>query len=107
MSHDISSTLTNISPCCITQGICGSDVHYLQHLRIGDFVVRKPMVLGHESAGIVTRVGKAVDTHKVGDRVALEPGVPCFMCDRCKAGTYNHCEKVRQRRVILPLEKMC
>ncbi|PWN28480.1 putative xylitol dehydrogenase [Jaminaea rosea] len=75
-------------------GICGSDVHYLQHLRIGDFVVRKPMVLGHESAGIVTRVGKAVDTHKVGDRVALEPGVPCFMCDRCKAGTYNHCEKL-------------
>lgn len=78
-------------------GICGSDVHYLQHLRIGDFVVTKPMVLGHESAGIVTRVGKAVDTHKVGDRVALEPGVPCFQCDRCKAGTYNHCEKVSER----------
>lgn len=75
-------------------GICGSDVHYWTHGRIADFVVNSPMVLGHESAGIVTRVGPGVDTHKVGDRVALEPGVPCARCDVCKAGTYNHCEKV-------------
>ncbi|CAO1617707.1 unnamed protein product [Sympodiomycopsis kandeliae] len=75
-------------------GICGSDVHYWTHGRIADFVVKAPMVLGHESAGIVTRVGPGVDTHKVGDRVALEPGVPCARCDVCKAGTYNHCEKL-------------
>ena len=74
--------------------VCGSDVHYVTHGRIGDFVVKSPMVLGHESAGIVSAVGPGVDTHKVGDRVALEPGVPCFKCDVCKAGTYNHCEKV-------------
>lgn len=75
-------------------GICGSDVHYWTHGRIGDFVLTSPMVLGHESAGIVSRVGPGVDTHKVGDRVALEPGVPCLKCDICKAGIYNHCEEV-------------
>ncbi|CAO1637453.1 unnamed protein product [Parajaminaea phylloscopi] len=75
-------------------GICGSDVHYWTHGRIGDFVLTAPMVLGHESAGIVTRVGPGVDTHRVGDRVALEPGVPCLKCDVCKAGHYNHCEKL-------------
>ena len=39
-------------------GICGSDVHYWTHGRIGDFIVNEPMVLGHESAGIVTAVGR-------------------------------------------------
>ncbi|CEH18250.1 xylitol dehydrogenase [Ceraceosorus bombacis] len=72
-------------------GICGSDVHYWKHGRIGDFVLTSPMVLGHESAGIVTAVGSHVKSHKVGDRVALEPGVPCFTCDTDKAGHYNFC----------------
>lgn len=52
------------------------------------------MVLGHESAGIVTAVGEGVTTHKVGDRVALEPGVPCFTCSTCKAGTYHLCPEL-------------
>ncbi|CDU26023.1 probable xylitol dehydrogenase [Sporisorium scitamineum] len=72
-------------------GLCASDCHYLHHGRIGDFVVRKPMVLGHESSGIVTAVGQGVTTHKVGDRVALEPGVPCRSCQVCLNGNYNHC----------------
>ncbi|GAK65324.1 xylitol dehydrogenase [Moesziomyces antarcticus] len=72
-------------------GLCASDCHYLHHGRIGDFVVRKPMVLGHESSGIVTAVGEGVTTHKVGDRVALEPGVPCGGCHSCLQGSYNHC----------------
>ncbi|PWY97604.1 putative xylitol dehydrogenase [Testicularia cyperi] len=75
-------------------GLCASDCHYLHHGRIGEFVVRKPMVLGHESAGIVTAVGEGVDTHKVGDRVALEPGVPCRSCPVCLNGDYNHCPKL-------------
>ncbi|EPQ32209.1 uncharacterized protein PFL1_00406 [Pseudozyma flocculosa PF-1] len=75
-------------------GLCASDCHYLHHGRIGDFVVRKPMVLGHESSGIVTAVGEGVDTHKVGDRVALEPGVPCRSCPICLNGDYNHCPKL-------------
>lgn len=72
-------------------GLCASDCHYLHHGRIGDFVVRKPMVLGHESSGIVTAVGEGVTTHKVGDRVALEPGVPCRSCQVCLNGMYNQC----------------
>lgn len=72
-------------------GICGSDVHYLVHGRIGDFIVKAPMIIGHESAGIVHQVGKSVKSLKVGDRVAIEPGVPCRYCDQCKAGKYNLC----------------
>ncbi|KAF2273472.1 GroES-like protein [Westerdykella ornata] len=72
-------------------GICGSDVHYWTHGRIGHFVVESPMVLGHESAGIVSAVGDKVTTLKVGDRVAMEPGVPCRRCVRCKEGRYNLC----------------
>ncbi|KAI0796728.1 xylitol dehydrogenase [Abortiporus biennis] len=72
-------------------GICGSDVHYLVHGRIGDFVVNNPMVLGHESAGIVSKVGKKVKNVKVGDRVAMEPGATCRICDDCKRGRYELC----------------
>ncbi|TFY83943.1 hypothetical protein EWM64_g74 [Hericium alpestre] len=72
-------------------GICGSDVHYLVHGRIGDFVVEKPMVLGHESAGIISKVGNGVKNVKPGDRVALEPGVSCRKCDACKGGRYQLC----------------
>lgn len=72
-------------------GICGSDVHYYTHGRIGKFVVEKPMVLGHESAGVVEAVGSAVASLKVGDRVAMEPGVPCRRCVRCLEGAYNLC----------------
>ncbi|XP_078451208.1 sorbitol dehydrogenase-like [Lampetra fluviatilis] len=70
-------------------GICGSDVHYWQHGRIGDFVLREPMVLGHEAAGTVCAVGASV-THLVpGDRVAIEPGVPRENDEFCKNGRYN------------------
>ncbi|KAM8877311.1 sorbitol dehydrogenase [Synchiropus picturatus] len=70
-------------------GICGSDVHYWQHGRIGDFVVRKPLVLGHEAAGRVVKVGSSVTHLKVGDRVAIEPGVPRDLDEHCKNGRYN------------------
>lgn len=72
-------------------GICGSDVHYWGHGSIGDFVLKDPMVLGHESSGIISKVGPEVTTLKVGDRVAMEPGIPCRRCDPCKAGKYNLC----------------
>jgi L-iditol 2-dehydrogenase len=75
-------------------GVCGSDVHYFQHGRIGPHVVRAPLVLGHESAGRVAAVGEGVTKHAVGDRVTLEPGVPCGRCEQCRAGRYNLCPDV-------------
>lgn len=103
-------------------GICGSDVHYLTKGRIGDFILTKPMIIGHEAAGIVAKVlvsttneskiywkikvkfcflffekrqiGKDVKNLKVGDRVAIEPGVPCRICDLCKNGRYNLCAEM-------------
>lgn len=76
-------------------GICGSDVHYWTHGRIGDFIVKAPMVLGHESSGVVEEVGSEVKNLKKGDRITLEPGVPCRMCDHCKEGRYNLCPDVK------------
>ena len=75
-------------------GVCGSDVHYYEHGRVGEFVVEKPLILGHECAGIVADVGSAVTKFKVGDRVAIEPGVTCGECEYCKAGQYNLCPHV-------------
>ncbi|CAN3375459.1 hypothetical protein DIURU_002347 [Diutina rugosa] len=72
-------------------GICGSDIHYYAHGRIGDFVLTKPMVLGHESAGTVVEVGSAVTKVKVGDNVAIEPGVPSRLSVEYKRGQYNLC----------------
>uniref|UniRef100_A0A8D0M7L0 Sorbitol dehydrogenase n=1 Tax=Sus scrofa TaxID=9823 RepID=A0A8D0M7L0_PIG len=70
-------------------GICGSDVHYWQHGRIGNFVVKKPMVLGHEASGTVVKVGSLVTHLKPGDRVAIEPGAPRESDEFCKIGRYN------------------
>lgn len=76
-------------------GICGSDVHYLKHMRCADFVVKEPMVIGHECAGVVEEVGNAVKTLVPGDRVALEPGISCWRCDYCKDGRYNLCPDMK------------
>ncbi|VUC30960.1 unnamed protein product [Clonostachys rosea] len=72
-------------------GICGSDVHYWQRGRIGNYILTGPMVLGHESSGVVAEVGSLVKHLKVGDRVAMEPGVPCRRCNHCKEGRYHNC----------------
>ncbi len=77
-----------------TVGICGSDVHYYQHGRIGDFVVEGDFILGHECAGEVVEVGSEVKHLVVGDRVALEPGKTCGKCEHCKEGKYNLCPDV-------------
>ena len=75
-------------------GVCGSDVHYYEHGRIGPFIVEAPLMLGHESAGRVVELGEGVTKHAVGDRVTLEPGVPCGRCRECRAGRYNLCADV-------------
>ncbi|CAN9229888.1 unnamed protein product [Alternaria alternata] len=78
-------------------GLCGSDLHYYRHYRNGDIIVREPMSLGHESAGVVVDVGSEVSNFKVGDKVALEVGQPCENCDRCKEGRYNICKGMKFR----------
>lgn len=76
-------------------GICGSDVHLYERGRIGeDFVVTLPFILGHECSGIVEKVGSEVTSLRVGDKVALEPGVTCGKCTYCKEGRYNLCPEV-------------
>jgi len=75
-------------------GVCGSDVHYYQHGRIGPFVVEEPLILGHECAGVVVETGADVTDLKPGDRVAIEPGVPCRRCEFCRSGRYNLCAGV-------------
>ncbi|MCZ0857099.1 NAD(P)-dependent alcohol dehydrogenase [Actinomyces israelii] len=72
-----------------TVGICGSDVHYYTHGRLGRYVVEAPMILGHEASGIVAEVGEGVEGFAVGDRVAMEPGVPDTSSRAALAGTYN------------------
>jgi L-iditol 2-dehydrogenase len=76
-------------------GVCGSDVHYYEQGRIGQFVLDAPIVLGHEAGGTVSAVGDDVVGLRVGDRVAIEPGVPCRACTQCRAGRYNLCPDVR------------
>lgn len=76
-------------------GVCGSDVHYYEHGRIGSYVVRQPLVLGHESAGVIMDVGEGVNTSRAGERVAIEPGIPDGVCEQCRSGRYNLCPNVR------------
>ncbi|KAF4544696.1 putative sorbitol dehydrogenase protein [Lasiodiplodia theobromae] len=80
-------------------GICGSDVSYYSKFRNGDLCAVAPLSLGHESAGVVVAVGDQVpaDAFRVGDRVALEVGVPCDACRSCQRGRYNLCPKMRFR----------
>ncbi|MFJ5861750.1 NAD(P)-dependent alcohol dehydrogenase [Pseudarthrobacter sp. NPDC092439] len=75
-------------------GVCGSDVHYYEHGRIGPYVVDHPLILGHELSGRITAVGTNVDPARIGRRVAVEPQRPCRTCKQCKAGRYNLCPDI-------------
>jgi D-xylulose reductase len=76
-------------------GVCGSDVHYYQHGAIGPFVVREPMILGHEAAGVVVETGSEVTNLKTGDRVCMEPGIPDPNSRASRLGIYNLDPSVR------------
>jgi L-iditol 2-dehydrogenase len=75
-------------------GLCGSDVHYYEHGKIGPYVVEYPIILGHEAAGEVVAVGSEVRNILPGQRVTIEPGVTCGRCTYCKSGHYNLCPDV-------------
>ena len=78
-----------------TLGVCGSDIHYYVSGKIGSQVVQYPFTVGHEGAGMVEAVGKGVSHVKPGDRIAIEPAMPCWECDQCKAGRPHTCRKLR------------
>ena len=76
-------------------GICGSDVHGFEH---GPYIPPKDpnqeIGLGHEVSGVVKDIGKDVTKFKIGDRVCIEPGIPCYKCEYCMEGHYNVCPNV-------------
>ena len=75
-------------------GICGSDIHFYREGRLGNFIVEKPYVPGHESSGIIEAIGSKVKGFSIGDPVVIEPGIPCGTCSYCKSGRYNLCPDV-------------
>ena len=77
-------------------GICGSDIHFYEDGRLGPYVVEKPYIPGHEACGTVISEPKSVvEAPRIGQRVAIEPGIPCRRCTFCKNGRYNLCTSVR------------
>jgi L-iditol 2-dehydrogenase len=72
-------------------GICGSDMHWYLHGRIGAFPASYPQVLGHEPAGVIIAVGNGVTDRKIGDRVSIEPSLTCGHCEYCRTGHPNNC----------------
>lgn len=76
-------------------GVCGSDLHYYTDGKIGSQVVKYPFPVGHEGSGTVVAVGDSVSNVKVGDQIAIEPAMPCWTCDQCKAGRPHTCRKLK------------
>ena len=100
-SRDIPSPSENEVQVSIkATGLCGSDLHYYNHGRNGNFVLRSPLVLGHEASGVVTSLPSSSSSSsdiQVGDRVALEVGFPCRTCQLCATGRYNLCPRLSFR----------
>jgi L-idonate 5-dehydrogenase len=76
-------------------GICGSDMHYFFHGRVGSFVIREPLTPGHEASGIVAAVGAGVTRVRPGERIAINPSRPCGQCPACREGRENLCSQMR------------
>src|SRR5258707_13710545 len=76
-------------------GVCGSDTHYYRHGRVGSFVVRQPLVLGHEAAGTIVGVGEGIDGSRIGERVSIEPQRPDPDSEETRRGHYNLCPHMR------------
>jgi L-iditol 2-dehydrogenase len=76
-------------------GICGSDIHYYTEGKIGSQVVQYPFTVGHEGAGIIEMIGNEVQSLKPGDRVAIDPAMPCYQCEQCKSGRFHTCRNLK------------
>ena len=78
-----------------TGGICGSDLHYFNHGGFGTIRLKEPMILGHEVAGHITKLGAGVEDFKLGELVAISPSRPCHTCKFCQQGMHNQCLNMR------------
>ncbi|HPU52626.1 MAG TPA: L-idonate 5-dehydrogenase [Burkholderiaceae bacterium] len=76
-------------------GICGSDMHYYFHGRVGNFVIREPLTPGHEASGVVAELGEGVEGLSVGQPIAVNPSRPCGRCPACREGRENLCSQMR------------
>ena len=77
-----------------TVGVCGSDLHWFSEATIGDAVIERPLVLGHEFAGVIEEINGEHDILKPGQRVAIDPAIPCQACEFCVEGNPNLCERL-------------
>ena len=76
-------------------GVCGSDVHYWEYGKIGSFIVKEPLILGHEISGEIVECGANVCGFEPGDLVVIEPGEVCGKCEACRTGRYNLCPDMK------------
>lgn len=76
-------------------GVCGSDLHFYQEGRLNNWELDGPLALGHEPGGVVTAIGEGVEGFEIGDKVSIEPAVPCGECEDCKKGHYNLCGNIK------------
>jgi L-idonate 5-dehydrogenase len=76
-------------------GICGSDIHYYFHGKVGSFAIRESLTPGHEASGTVIRIGSAVRNVMCGQKVAINPSQACGYCEYCRAGRENLCARMR------------
>ncbi len=76
-------------------GVCGSDLHFYQEGQLANWTLDGPLALGHEPGGIVSAIGQGVEGFAVGDKVSIEPAVPCGHCEECRKGYYNLCKNIK------------
>lgn len=76
-------------------GVCGSDLHFYQEGQLANWTLDGPLALGHEPGGVVTAIGEGVEGFYIGDKVSIEPAVPCGECEDCRKGRYNLCKNIR------------
>lgn len=84
-------------------GICGSDLHFYQEGQLANWTLDGPLALGHEPGGVVTAIGEGVTGFEIGDKVSIEPAVPCGKCDECRKGLYNLCTDIKM--LAIPHER--
>lgn len=84
-------------------GVCGSDLHFYQEGRLANWELDGPLALGHEPGGVVTAIGEGVEGFEIGDKVSIEPAVPCGECEDCKKGRYNLCKNIKM--LAIPHER--